>query len=220
MLYAYTGNNLLPHHHVKVTQEMKSDLQMWLSFLVSPEIFCRPFMDFTNFWTADILFWYTDASKNLQFGFGGIFNQNYFWGRWLDSDIGKGNLIVELNPSIEYLELYAVAVSVLLWIRLVSNRHICLFTDNESVKNMLNNSSSSCKNCMVLIRIITLVSLRYNVRIHARHVKFKDNFLADALSRMNFIEFFRDADKLGINLNPMPEQIPEQLWPIQKLWLK
>ena len=220
-LYAYTGNNLLPHHHIKVTQEMKSDLGMWLTFLGSPNIYCRPFMDFNNLWNAHILFWYTDASANRALGFGGIFDGKYFWGKWSDSSQpGERNFIDKYNPSIEFLELYGVAVSVFLWLKYVPNRHICLFTDNESVMNMVNNSSSSCKHCMVLIRMITLEGLRHNVRIHAKHVRSKENFLADSLSRLNFREFYKDVDRLGIVLDEEPESIPEELWPIQKLWKK
>ena len=92
-LYPYTGNNLMPHHHVRVNHEMRSGLTMWLTFLSSPNIFCRPFMDFTNMWTAHILFWYTDANVSSSLGCGGIFDNKYFWAHWSDSDPSKGNLI-------------------------------------------------------------------------------------------------------------------------------
>ena len=46
---------------------------------------------------------------------------------------------------------------------------------------MINNSTSSCKNCMVLIRIITAESILRNVRIFAKHVSTKNNGKADAL---------------------------------------
>ena len=46
-LYAYTANDKLkPHHHIRVNSEMKRDLQMWLTFLEHPSVFCRPFLDF------------------------------------------------------------------------------------------------------------------------------------------------------------------------------
>ena len=84
--------------------------------------------------------------------------------------------------------------------------------------NMINNGVSKCKNCMVLLRIISLEGLKHNIRIKALHVKSKDNFLADSLSRFKFDEFFADVRRLERDLQPMPEFIPDALWPIQKIW--
>ena len=123
-----------------------------------------------------------------------------------------------MDPSIEYLELFAVTVSVLLWLHKVKNTRICLFTDNESVKNMINNTSSSCKNCMVLIRIIVLKALEFNVRIEAKHVSSKSNLLADSLSRMQFGTFFYEANRRGLYLHEPPETIPSEVWPVQNIW--
>ena len=75
-----------------------------------------------------------------------------------------------------------------------------MFTDKESVKNMINNTSSSCKNCMVLIRSIVLEALKFNVGIEARHVSSKKNFLDDSLSRVQFNDFFYDVDRLGLEM--------------------
>ena len=38
----------LPHHHLRVTAEMKIDLELRKCFLTHPSAFCRPFLDFTN----------------------------------------------------------------------------------------------------------------------------------------------------------------------------
>ena len=55
------------------------------------------------------------------------------------------------QPSIEYWELYAVAVGVLIWINKFKNSRILLHCDNDSVCKMINKSTSGCKNCMVLL---------------------------------------------------------------------
>ena len=89
----------------------------------------------------------------------------------------------------------------------------CLFTDNDSVKNLINNSSSKCKNCMVLLRLITMEGLLKNVRIFAKHVGTKDNGKPDALSRLDFTRF-RDLAKGTMNQEPTP--MPEQIWSISK----
>ena len=71
---------------------------------------------------------------------------------------------------------------------------------------------------MVLIRLITLVSLEHNVRIFAKHVKSKQNDLADSLSRLKFRDFYTLVRKKDIQLE-RPEKIPDKIWPMQKIWL-
>ena len=123
---------------------------------------------------AETLDWHTDSSRKFSLGFGGICNRSWFVGRW-------STFVGTVKPSIEYLELYAVTVLVLLWLKIFKNRRICLFCDNMCVVHMLNSMSSYCKNCMVLIRIITLQGLLNNTRVFARHVRTQDNGPSDAL---------------------------------------
>ena len=58
-------------------------------------------------------------------------------------------------------------MAVINWLKLFRNRKIVLFCDNEAVVNMISNSSSKCKNCMVLIRFIVLESLSCYARVFA-----------------------------------------------------
>ena len=63
-LYArLENNNLRPHHHVRVTSEMKLDLRMWLQFLNHPTVFCRSFFDYSSKLYATEIEFYMDASK-------------------------------------------------------------------------------------------------------------------------------------------------------------
>ena len=215
-LYAYTGldkngKKLLPHHHIRMTGEMKADLRLWQLFLEHPTAYCRPFMDFTTELVAEDIELYTDASKNFMLGMGGFCGSSWFVQQW-------DSLVEELNPSIEYLELLAVTAAVLLWIRKFQNRRICLFCDNLSVVHMLNSQSSMCRNYMVLIRLITLESMYRNVRIFGKHVRSEQNGIADALSRLQFNRFndlSQDKD-----MDSLPVMIPECIWPIDKIWLR
>ena len=74
------------------------------------------------------------------------------------------------QPSIEYLELYAVTVSIYLWLHEVRNKRIILSCNNESVVSMTNGCGLACHNCHQLIRLITLYCIRYNVRVFAHRV--------------------------------------------------
>ena len=121
------------------------------------------------------------------------------------------------HPSIEYLELYAVTMAIMLWIKNFKNARILLHCDNDSVCKMINKSTSSCKNCMVLLRIIVLECLTHNVKITAEWVSTGDNGKADALSRLEFDRFW-DLGK-G-NMDPYPTEPHEDIWPVTKLWVK
>ena len=211
-IYTFYSPKMLPHHHVNVTKALKDDLRMWNTFLNDPSVYCRPFIDFSLVLKADMLDWYTDASGVI--GFGGYHLSNWFQGRW------SNQFLETEKPSIQYQELYAVTVSVLLWGERYRNKRICLFCDNLSVVNMINATTTGCKNCMVLIRILVLRSMMWNLRIFARHVETKDNFLADALSRFQMGRFWKDVHRTKRTMQACSETIPHEIWPVDKVWLQ
>ena len=213
----YKSNNidnkhrrLKPHHHVCLTGEHKLDLELWLYFLYHPSAHSRPFWDFrSNAYFVDSTK-HTDASKNPDLRCRGWCENEWFMTQW-DSDFIKS-----ADPSIAYLELYRAAVGILLWIRKFTNRAVIIHCDNQSVIHMINNSSSSCKNCMILIRVIVLECLIRNVKIRARYINTEDNGIADALShfedrRFHFLTQDRNMDNEG-------QRIPYQLCPMKKLY--
>ena len=203
------GSQLKPHHHVKLTAENRMDLQIWKIFLMHPEAVSRPFMDFRNITAPDIDM-YSDASRNFELGFGAYCGTEWTYGQW------DRTFMEKYEPSIEYLELFAVTVAVLNWIKIFKNKRITLFCDNEAVVNMINKTSSKCKHCMVLLRMLVLEGLIQNVRINARHVGTKENGKADALSRLDFKRFW----KLAPYMNDVPTPIPIDIWPLDKIWMK
>ena len=208
-LYSLTSGNdkLQPHHHVRISAECRMDLEIWMRFLEQPMIFCRPFIDCFEK-TAEDIDMYSDASGAILKGFGAYCGNKWTCMQW-DYDWFE-----KCNPSIEYLELYAVTVVVLLWINKFKNSRILLHCDNESVCKMIKNSSTSCRNCMILIRIIVLEGLLHNVNISAEWVATGDNGKADALSRLEFQRFRR----LGPDMEHAPTCLPDQIWPISKIW--
>ena len=210
-LYTYTANDQLkPHHHIRINAEMRDDLNMWLTFLQHPTVFCRPFLDFSTILVADEIDMYSDASGRI--GMGALCGASWMYQLW------DQKFILKHKPSIEYLELFAVTAAVISWIHLFKNKRIILFCDNKSVVDMINVTSTSCKNCMVLIRLIVLKGLIENVRIFARHVDGAKNIFADSLSR-NKIKHFHDIclrhEKL---MEKEPISVPDCIWPIEKIW--
>ena len=66
-LYAHVSPKMKAHHHLNITKEMRSDLTMWLEFLVTPNVYCRrrPFIDYSKVLSAIDLDWFTDASGKI-----------------------------------------------------------------------------------------------------------------------------------------------------------
>ena len=83
---------------------------------------------------------FTDALKSI--GFGGYCENEWMYDTW------NSDFIQNFNPSIGYLELYAVTAAILNWIHKFSNMSIILFCDNKSAVDMINSNSSSCKHCL------------------------------------------------------------------------
>ena len=202
------GGKLKPHHHIKITEENRLDLLVWQEFLRNPESYYKPFMDTVTI-NAEEIDMYSDALGNFKLGFGAYCGPSWTCGKW------NTRFCEAHKPSIEYLELFAVTVAVLNWIKLFSNHRIVLFCDNEAVVHMINNSTSNCKNCMVLMRIIIAESITRNVRIFAKHVGTKQNGKADALSRLDLNRFWKLS---GDTMDKYPTSIPSSIWPLSKIW--
>ena len=208
-MYMATKGLRKPHHHTNVDKQLKLDLQMWLTFLRFEGVFSRPFLDFSLIINADEINFYTDASRNPNLGMGGVCEKAWFIKRW------NPDFIRAEYPSIAFLELYALAVGVLLWAENYANKRIVIFCDNQSVVHMVNSTTSACKQCLKLLRIIVLHSMIYNVRIFARYVHTKRNIRADLLSRLKLTSFLR-VTKGTMKCNPDP--LPVNLWPMEKVW--
>ena len=185
------GKALHPHHHIAVDEELHFDCEIWHLFLNNfrSSTVCRPMIDFNGAAeTSEQLRFYSDASANPELGFGATFDNKY----WLYGQWEKG-YIHDMKPSIEYLELFTLTAAVLTWGPLIKNKRVTIFCDNMAVVNMINNITSSCQNCMFLIRLLILNNLVNNRRIFARHVWSENNELADALSHLQFDRFWRTS---------------------------
>ena len=152
---------------------------------------------------TDIRF-YSDASKAKNLGFGCIFGNNWIFGQWPQL------FIEQQDPSIEFLELYALVTGLLTWQDSLVNVRVMVFCDNIAAIHMVNNTTSSCSQCMKLIRILVLNVLKYNRSVRAKFVSTKKNRIADALSRLQ-IKCFH---KLAPDAYKLPDKIDNRMWPV------
>lgn len=202
-------SGLKQYHHIRVDAEMKEDCSMWLKFFRELDTVSRPFLDFSHILKADSINFFSDASRGKDLGMGCLFDKNWAYTKW------EPGFIDNRDPSIKFLELYGVAVAIELWAGLLKNRRVQIYCDNMGVVNMINASSSSCRLCMILLRIITKTSMQHNVRFFADHIPGKKNVLADHLSRLR-ISKFRELAPASMSKDPTP--LPSTLWPIPTSW--
>ena len=124
--------------------------------------------------------------------------------------------IREQKPSIEYLELYALTAGVITWADQISNCLLTVHCDNIAVVHMVNNLTSGCNRCMILLRMLVLDGLRHNRKLFAVYISTKNNFLSDSLSRLK-VDKFRKLALPDVDKEPTP--IAEQMLPMSKLWM-
>lgn len=205
----YRTVGLKQHHHLRVDEILRADLQLWESFLTTDHSLFRPFMDFSIILQAEEISLSSDASKLHAWGC--TYKNHWSFGEWNSKDKERLQLR-QLNIQIQ--EMLAFAVAVELFAPLLTNRRIVAKCDNQAVVHMINNSSSNCRVCMEMIRLITLTSMKYNCRIFARWIPTKENGLADAISRLDFVRFF----KLDPDMDKFPIRPPANLWPMKDEW--
>ena len=208
------NKKLKAHHHVLLDSEFRFDCNVWKLFLTHYQdlAVCRPMIDWNKSEiNATQLTFSSDTSKNTELGFGAVFENQWTFGKW------EPNFVKECDPSIEYLELFGVVAALLTWGDRIKNKWIAVYCDNMSVVGMINNTTSSCRNCMYLLRLLVLNNLVNNRRVFVRHITSKNNFLSDALSRLQFRRFWRLAPP---GMSPVKTPVSPLVWPISKIWQK
>jgi len=185
------------HHFIRITREVKQDLQLWLSFLSQ---FNGKSFFLDDLWlTSSKLNLVTDASGAL--GFGAIFGNQWCNGEWPDS---------WKHRNIAILEFYPIVLSLYLWGHEIKNRCILFFTDNEALVYVINKQSCRDKDLMFFVRKLVLICLRNNILFRAKHVPGSRNNLADALSRLQVQTFRRLAP---LHMDRCATDIPLHLQP-------
>ena len=107
------GQPLKAHHHVYLNLQFILDCRVWLAFLQNSANFClcQPYIDLdgpesVSYQLTDF---HSDTSKNKSLGIGTVFDSRWLYGSWPQG-------FIELHdPSIEFLELYALTVAVITW---------------------------------------------------------------------------------------------------------
>ena len=186
-----------PHHHIRLTQEVKLDLQMWKEFLHGFN--GRAFFIDEKMLSGDYLQLYTDASGEI--GYGAVLGNEWFWGLW-PTEWRAFNIAV--------LELYPIVAAVGVWGNQWENKSVCFYTDNQALVSILNKQTSREKVVMRLIRTLVVTCLKWNIHFIAKHIPGRLNTLADSLSRCQVDQF----KALAPWANPRPTRVSHRLLPV------
>ena len=185
-----------PHHHIRLTREVKLDLHLWLDFL--SDFNGKAFFIDQRFLNGDYLQLFTDAAGGI--GYGALCGAEWFSGLWPPEWQSR---------NITALELYPIVAAVGTWGGYWRNKSVCFYTDNEALVAIINKQTTREVHTMELIRLLVLLCLTFNVNFVARHIPGRKNTLADKLSRCQVEEF----KALAAWANPIPTAVPRHLLP-------
>ena len=198
-LYDLTSGAKHQSHHVRVTCEVKSDLKVWLSFLL--DFNCKVIITRDVWCHENVLHVYTDSSGT---GYGGYYGSHWFNGHFPVS-------WTHVNIAIK--EFVAAYLAWKLWFEQESNVWVEFHIDNQSVVFNLLNQTSYLQENMIMMREMVLVSLQRSIQFKATYIRSHLNFIADHLSRFQV----HLAKKKAPFLNKYPDVIRPEWLPWNRL---
>ena len=77
-----------------------------------------------------------------------------------------------------------IVAALTVWAERLNNSRILFLTDNMALVHIINNCSCKDRQIMCLVRRMVLVSMKFNIHFRAKHVRGRDNRLADSPSRL------------------------------------
>ncbi|KAK3103148.1 hypothetical protein FSP39_016826 [Pinctada imbricata] len=188
-----------PFHRIRITRELKEDIEIWLTFLENYNG-STPFPD--PLWVPNNALCLASDSAG-SFGRGVIFKNLWAYMSWPEewsSDIRR---------DLTYLELVPVALAIHIWGESLQSSKIVMQVDNLAVVHILNNKTSKSPRVMSLLRPLLQKLLQFNIQLHCMHVPGYTNVIADAISRFQWDTFRQVAPHADF----YPCQIPSQFWP-------
>ena len=188
-----------PHFHLRVTQDMKEDLKMWLEFLKHHNG-VSVFKDVQWYSNVDLEL-FTDAAASIGMGI-------YMNGKWAQAEWGNYFAKECETNNITFLEYFPILVAINIFQQSLTNKKVIFHCDNAAVVEIINSQSSKCPRVMDLVRPFVLKCLKLNTVVRAKHIKGINNSIADSISRFK-MQLFR---VLAPNAEMHPVPIPQHLW--------
>ena len=104
-------------------------------------------------------------------------------------------------------ELVPIVLAAAVWGKQWQGKNVMAYCDNQAVVAIINKGDSKDPDCMHLIRCLTFFRAKFHFALHAQHVSWTLNELADALSR-DKLQYFVDNYPQA---QPQPTTLPPEL---------
>lgn len=166
------------HYKVKLNKEFQCDVDWWLAYLPDWNGICMisPSQEDHHV--------FTDASDQAYAG--------YSAGDWFVNEFTSGT-DVERSMSINWREMKALVTAAAVWGPTWHGKRVVFHCDNECVVHVVNSGTCKSPAIMALVRALFFISAQHEFLVHCVYINTKDNTIADALSRLDFVRFRREA---------------------------
>lgn len=182
-----------PHYFIRLTHQVKQDLNTWLSFLSNYN--GLTFFRSLNILDSPAINMVSDASK---LGFGACYGSQWIQAAYpLDWQ----------NFHITVLELYPIYVLIHMFGHLLVNHNILFHCDNLSVTAIINSQTSKDKTVMAIIRPLILALIKFNISLKSKHVSGATNILPDRISRFQVTPQLLTAYGMRPDSTPIPQHL-------------
>lgn len=188
-----------PYHKIRLNQEVKSDINLWLEFLdnFNGQVFFPE-----NLWTSnETLQLFTDSSGNPELGCGAYFQGSWAQFRWPESWRG-----LPLLGNMALLEFIPVVLAMFIWADSFKNKKIIFHIDNMALVSIVNKRSSKDKSVMKIMRPFVLLTMLNNLQFKATYIEGTKNKIADALSRFQMLRFRTLAPTASSTQTEIPQK--------------
>ena len=181
----------LPQHHITMNCEARRDIAWWLRFL--PSWNGRAIIPDPHWTRSPDLELFTDASGSIGYGI-------FYAGHWVANPWP-----LELqNRSIQWKELYPIALACLLWGHLWSGKKLLFHCDNQAVVDIWASGTSRDPLIMHLVRSIFFSAATNHFTVLVTHIVGTNNSIADSLSRLQISRFRHLVPAADLEPTPVP----------------
>lgn len=164
-----------PRHYIKITRELRDDLNTWLQFLENYN--GVTYFRALQILPSDHLNMASDASIK---GYGATFGN-----KWIQDEypIEWQNLMRMDLVGSSFIEIYPIYALIMMFGHNLLNSSILFKTDNKGVESIINKQSSKCPYIMQIVRPLVLALVSFNISLRSEHVPGLTHILCDRISR-------------------------------------
>ena len=185
------------HHHIRINQEARADIQWWSTFL--PQWNGISYFLDSDITQASALNLYTDASGTH--GYGAYYQGAWFRGNWAPQQRGSA------GTTIQWQELFAIVAAALTWGHQWQGKRILFHCDNQAIVWAWKGKRCRERRVMALMRVLCMTAANNNFYVTLHHLPGTHNSIADSLSRNQILQF----RQLAPDADPDPTTTPAML---------